>query len=61
MQKENNIKVKTILPEAKPSFNDWCKEFKVSSMYIDKYIQPLFINRENKFYNRSNNKQYAQI
>lgn len=29
-------KVKSIYPKDRPSFNDWCRQFKVSSMYVDR-------------------------
>jgi hypothetical protein len=31
-----NLKVKTIVPLERPSFNEWCEMFKVSTQYIDK-------------------------
>jgi hypothetical protein len=29
-------KVKSIYPKDRPSFNEWCQQFKVSSMYADR-------------------------
>jgi hypothetical protein len=29
-------KVKSIYPKDKPSFNEWCSQFKVSSLYTDR-------------------------
>lgn len=32
----NDLKVtKSFAPENRPSFNDWCKEFNVSSNYVE--------------------------
>lgn len=30
------IKVKSSYPKSRPSFNDWCAMFKVSSLYVDR-------------------------
>jgi len=33
---KSNLKVKSIYPKDRPSFNEWCQQFKVSSMYADR-------------------------
>lgn len=39
----SNVKVmKSITPENRPSFNDWCKEFNVSSSYVDPELRDDF-------------------
>ena len=32
----SNLKVKTTYPEKKPSFQEWCEMFRVSSLYVDR-------------------------
>lgn len=32
----NTLKVKTTLPDQRPSFTEWCKMFNVSKMYVDR-------------------------
>ena len=39
----SNVRVmKSITPKDRPSFNDWCKEFNVSSSYIDPELRDNF-------------------
>jgi hypothetical protein len=39
----SNVKVmKSITPENRPSFNDWCQEFNVSSSYVEPELRDNF-------------------
>jgi len=33
---QNKPKVKSVYPSEKPSFNDWCKMFNVSQLYVER-------------------------
>jgi hypothetical protein len=60
MQQTKQIKVKTIYPKDKPSFNDWCKEFNVSSMFIKDNIK-YNTTRDTNIYKFLINKVYETI
>ena len=36
MKKTESLKVKTTYPDNKPTFNEWCTMFRVSSLHIDR-------------------------
>jgi len=44
---KQNIKIiKTIIPTEQMEYNDWCKEFKVSSRYINKKLFNMYYSTQ---------------
>jgi len=54
MKQLNKMKVKTITPKSRPSFNDWCREFNVSGMFVKDNLKYNTIQQSNIYKSKIN-------